>query len=153
MGWLNVFEAHQAQRLELPVTLRFCFEGTEESGSEGLDELIEKGVAEGECQWFKSVECVCIVCRLSSHFLLPVWFDDVSKWDNCFRNVSEASKLTHRRPLCLYYVVSSVISIRSLASNSANMVDDSRPSSVFGSASTQSTSASYQTSVSGPVRT
>lgn len=59
MGWLNVLEAHQAQRLELPVNLRFCFEGMEESGSEGLDELIEKEVAEGD--WFKGVDCVCIV--------------------------------------------------------------------------------------------
>ena len=72
MGWLNVLEAHHAQHLELPVNLRFCFEGMEESGSEGLDELIEKEVAEGE--WFKGVDCVCIVrCLLlltppRSHF-------------------------------------------------------------------------------------
>ena len=72
-----MLDAHQAQRLELPVNLRFCFEGMEESGSEGLDELIEKEVAEGE--WFKGVDCVCIVsCRSSSsphhaaYFLLPV---------------------------------------------------------------------------------
>ncbi|KAF8839285.1 CNDP dipeptidase [Paxillus ammoniavirescens] len=58
MGWLNVLEAHQKQGLELPVNLRFCFEGMEESGSEGLDELIEKEVAEGE--FFKGVDCVCI---------------------------------------------------------------------------------------------
>ncbi|KIK93022.1 hypothetical protein PAXRUDRAFT_12891 [Paxillus rubicundulus Ve08.2h10] len=58
MGWLNVLEAHRSQGLELPVNLRFCFEGMEESGSEGLDELIEKEVAEGE--FFKGVDCVCI---------------------------------------------------------------------------------------------
>ncbi|KAH0831078.1 hypothetical protein J3R83DRAFT_13623 [Lanmaoa asiatica] len=58
MGWLNVLEAHQALGLEFPVNLRFCFEGMEENGSEGLDELIEKEVAEGE--WFKGVDCVCI---------------------------------------------------------------------------------------------
>ena len=58
MGSLNVLEAHQTQNLELPVSLRFCFEGMEESGSEGLDELIEKEVAEG--QWFKGVDYVCV---------------------------------------------------------------------------------------------
>ncbi|KAI9569343.1 CNDP dipeptidase [Boletus coccyginus] len=58
MGWLNVLEAHQAQHLELPVNLRFCFEGMEESGSEGLDDFIEKEVAEGD--WFKGIDCVCI---------------------------------------------------------------------------------------------
>ncbi|KAG6380092.1 hypothetical protein JVT61DRAFT_8177 [Boletus reticuloceps] len=58
MGWLNVLEAHQAQRLELPVNLRFCFEGMEESGSEGLDELIEREAAAGG--WFNGVDCVCI---------------------------------------------------------------------------------------------
>jgi len=58
LGWLNVLEAHHEQNLELPVNLRFCFEGMEESGSEGLDALIEKEVAEGD--WFKGVDCVCI---------------------------------------------------------------------------------------------
>ena len=69
MGWLNVLEAHHAQGLELPVNLRFCFEGMEESGSEGLDELIEKEAAEGE--WFKGVDCVCIV-RCFPDFPLPL---------------------------------------------------------------------------------
>ena len=58
MGWLNVLEAHQTQNLKLLVNLRFSFEGMEESRSEGLDELIEKEVAEGE--WFKGVDCVCV---------------------------------------------------------------------------------------------
>ncbi|KAF8452392.1 hypothetical protein L210DRAFT_3383623 [Boletus edulis BED1] len=58
MGWLNVLEAHQAQRLELPVNLRFCFEGMEETGSEGLEAFIEKEAAAGE--WFNGVDCVCI---------------------------------------------------------------------------------------------
>ena len=83
-----MLDAHQAQRLELPVNLRFCFEGMEESGSEGLDELIEKEVAEGE--WFKGVDCVCIVRRLSPPCcLLPAprtYFDDVSQSDNYWLN-------------------------------------------------------------------
>ena len=38
--WLNCIEAHQELGLEIPVNLKFCFEGMEESGSEGLDDLI-----------------------------------------------------------------------------------------------------------------
>ena len=37
LGWLNVLEAHTARGLALPVNMRFCFEGMEESGSEGLE--------------------------------------------------------------------------------------------------------------------
>ena len=40
LGWLNVIEAVQANKIDLPVNLRFCFEAMEESGSEGLDDLI-----------------------------------------------------------------------------------------------------------------
>ncbi|KDQ12420.1 hypothetical protein BOTBODRAFT_34393 [Botryobasidium botryosum FD-172 SS1] len=58
LGWLNVLEAHVKGGLELPVNLRFCFEGMEESGSEGLDELIESEVGPGK--FFEGVDCVCI---------------------------------------------------------------------------------------------
>jgi Cys-Gly metallodipeptidase DUG1 len=61
LGWLNVLEAHQALQLSLPVNLRFCFEGMEESGSEGLDELIHSEVRKGKLGWFDGVDCVCIV--------------------------------------------------------------------------------------------
>lgn len=40
LGWINVIEAHQKTNTEFPVNLKMCFEGMEESGSEGLDELI-----------------------------------------------------------------------------------------------------------------
>lgn len=56
MGWLNVIEAHQKTDTELPVNLKFCFEGMEESGSEGLEELVVKE-AQGE---FADVDAVCI---------------------------------------------------------------------------------------------
>lgn len=59
-GWVNVLEAHSALGLPLPVNLRFCFEGMEESGSEGLDELIA-AEAKSPTSWFKGVDCVCIV--------------------------------------------------------------------------------------------
>jgi Cys-Gly metallodipeptidase DUG1 len=75
IGWLNVIEAHQKTGTELPVNLKMCFEGNvrfdlikdrfvanfywqgmEESGSEGLDELIEREANE----YFKGVDAVCI---------------------------------------------------------------------------------------------
>jgi Cys-Gly metallodipeptidase DUG1 len=60
LGWVNILEAHKTLGLELPVNLRFCFEGMEESGSEGLDELIESEVKKGKDGWFDGVDCVCI---------------------------------------------------------------------------------------------
>ena len=60
MGWLNVLDAHHTLGLPLPVNLRFCFEGMEESGSEGLDEFIVSEVKK-ENSWFKGVDAVCIV--------------------------------------------------------------------------------------------
>ena len=59
MGWLNVLEAHHTLGIPLPVNLRFCFEGMEESGSEGLDDLIKSEVGKGK--FFEGVEAVCIV--------------------------------------------------------------------------------------------
>ncbi|KAG8904868.1 hypothetical protein FRB99_001035 [Tulasnella sp. 403] len=58
LGWINVLEAHVKLGLELPVNLRFCFEGMEESGSEGLDDLIKSEVGPGK--FFDGVDCVCI---------------------------------------------------------------------------------------------
>ena len=58
LGWLNVLQAHKDLGLPLPVNLKFCFEGMEESGSEGLDELIVKE----KDGFFKGVDAVCIVC-------------------------------------------------------------------------------------------
>ncbi|KAK9764772.1 Cys-Gly metallodipeptidase [Basidiobolus ranarum] len=51
-----MIEAHQKLGLELPVNLKMCFEGMEESGSEGLDEVIQKEAT----GWFKGTDCVCI---------------------------------------------------------------------------------------------
>ena len=57
LGWLNVLQAHKELGLPLPVNLKFCFEGMEENGSEGLDELIVKE----KDKFFKGVDAVCIV--------------------------------------------------------------------------------------------
>lgn len=56
MGWLNGIEAHRELGLELPVNLVCCFEGMEESGSIGLEGLIEREASE----YFKGVDTVCI---------------------------------------------------------------------------------------------
>lgn len=61
MGWLNVLEAHQKQNLQLPVNVRFLFEGMEESGSVGLDDWIGSEVAKGDKSYFAGVDCACIV--------------------------------------------------------------------------------------------
>lgn len=55
-GWLNVVQAHIEAGVELPINLITCFEGMEESGSLGLDELI----SEEADRYFKTVDAVCI---------------------------------------------------------------------------------------------
>jgi len=55
-AWVNAIEAFQQNNMELPVNLKFCFEGMEESGSEGLDETVL-----GRTDFFgKEVDYVCI---------------------------------------------------------------------------------------------
>ncbi|KAG9087230.1 hypothetical protein FRC06_002631 [Ceratobasidium sp. 370] len=68
LGWINVLEAHKALGIELPVNLRICFEGMEESGSEGLDDLIQAEAGPGK--FFEGVDCVCI----SDNY----WLNDVT---------------------------------------------------------------------------
>ncbi|KAG2134128.1 hypothetical protein DEU56DRAFT_950402 [Suillus clintonianus] len=60
LGWLNVVEAHKNLGIPMPVNVRFCFEGMEENGSEGLDECIQEEVKKGKDGWFDGVDCVCI---------------------------------------------------------------------------------------------
>lgn len=55
-GWLNALEAFQKTNQDIPVNIRFCLEGMEESGSEGLDELIFAR----KDTFFKDVDYVCI---------------------------------------------------------------------------------------------
>ncbi|KAF8639234.1 hypothetical protein AX17_001719 [Amanita inopinata Kibby_2008] len=58
LGWLNVLQYHAEHNKPLPVNLKICFEGMEESGSEGLDELVQREAKPGG--WFDGVDCVCI---------------------------------------------------------------------------------------------
>jgi len=54
--WFNCIEAYQKLNIEIPVNLKFIFEGMEESGSIGLDELIYKL----KDTFLKGVDFVCI---------------------------------------------------------------------------------------------
>jgi len=56
LGWLNVIKVYQQLNIDIPVNIKFCFEGMEESGSEGLDELIE----ERKNTFFKDVDYLTI---------------------------------------------------------------------------------------------
>ncbi|KAK1756713.1 glutamate carboxypeptidase [Echria macrotheca] len=56
LGWLNAIEAHQAAGIDFPVNLLMCFEGMEENGSEGLEELV---MEEGK-KFFADADAVCI---------------------------------------------------------------------------------------------
>jgi Cys-Gly metallodipeptidase DUG1 len=56
LGWLNAIEAHQKSGTEFPVNLLMCFEGMEEYGSEGLDDL----VYEEAKKFFADADAICI---------------------------------------------------------------------------------------------
>ncbi|KAI8321326.1 CNDP dipeptidase [Martensiomyces pterosporus] len=56
LGWLLCAQTHKEAGIDFPVNLKFCFEGMEESGSEGLDDII---VEEAD-KWFKGTDVVCI---------------------------------------------------------------------------------------------
>ncbi|UXI19188.1 hypothetical protein NH340_JMT05131 [Sarcoptes scabiei] len=56
LGWLHAIQAYQSCNIEIPVNLKFVFEGMEESGSEGLDELMIKR----KNDFLNDVDYVCI---------------------------------------------------------------------------------------------
>lgn len=66
LGWLIALKAFQALNVDLPVNLRLCFEGMEESGSVGLDELIfnrtedHRGVIDERKFFSEGVDGTCI---------------------------------------------------------------------------------------------
>lgn len=47
LAWLWAIETHRELELELPVNLKFCLEGMEESNSECLDDLLEREAKSG----------------------------------------------------------------------------------------------------------
>ncbi|KYN42157.1 Cytosolic non-specific dipeptidase [Trachymyrmex septentrionalis] len=54
--WIHALQAYKATEIEIPVNLKFVFEGMEESGSEGLDELLW----EKKDSFLKNVDYICI---------------------------------------------------------------------------------------------
>lgn len=56
LAWLNCIEAFQKINQELPINIKFCLEGMEESGSEGLEDL----VFSRSKTFFKDVDYICI---------------------------------------------------------------------------------------------
>ncbi|XP_020293550.1 cytosolic non-specific dipeptidase isoform X2 [Pseudomyrmex gracilis] len=54
--WLHTLQAYKALEIDIPVNIKFVFEGMEESGSEGLDELLWKR----KDSFLKDVDYVCI---------------------------------------------------------------------------------------------
>lgn len=54
--WIHALEAYKALKIDVPVNVKFVFEGMEESGSEGLDDLLfaEQG------KFLSNVDYVCI---------------------------------------------------------------------------------------------
>jgi Cys-Gly metallodipeptidase DUG1 len=64
LGWLNVLQYHHPSQHSIPlhVNLVRCFEGMEESGCEGLDDLVRRESLKGG--YFDGVECVCIVSHV-----------------------------------------------------------------------------------------
>ncbi|BFZ65275.1 hypothetical protein YB2330_006440 [Saitoella coloradoensis] len=56
LGWICALQAYQKAGIEVPVNIKFCLEGMEEYGSEGLDDLIR----DEKDKFFKGVDAVCI---------------------------------------------------------------------------------------------
>ncbi|XP_073973883.1 cytosolic non-specific dipeptidase 2 isoform X2 [Rhodnius prolixus] len=56
LAWLHAIESYRALGEELPVNVKLCFEGMEESGSEGLEDLLQ----ERKYQFFSNIDYVCI---------------------------------------------------------------------------------------------
>ena len=40
LGWIHALQCYKECGIDLPVNFKFCFEGMEESGSEGLDQML-----------------------------------------------------------------------------------------------------------------
>ncbi|ORY86399.1 hypothetical protein BCR37DRAFT_219539 [Protomyces lactucae-debilis] len=56
LGWLHAIQAFQKAKVDFPVNLKMCFEGMEEYGSEGLEELVKQEAK----RYFADCDVVCI---------------------------------------------------------------------------------------------
>jgi len=57
LGWIHALQCYKEIGLELPVNFKFCFEGMEESGSEGLDAML---MSRKETRFMQDVDYCCI---------------------------------------------------------------------------------------------
>lgn len=56
LGWINAIETFQHCKIDIPVNIKFCLEGMEESGSLGLEEALR----ERKDTWLADVDFTCI---------------------------------------------------------------------------------------------
>eukprot|EP00917_Polyrhabdina_sp_WS-2016_P016413 GHVP01035488.1.p1 GENE.GHVP01035488.1~~GHVP01035488.1.p1 ORF type:complete len:362 (-),score=66.31 GHVP01035488.1:414-1499(-) len=59
LGWVHAIEAYQACGVELPVNIRFIFEGMEEQGSAGFKETCFE-MGQKKDPFFQGIEFICI---------------------------------------------------------------------------------------------
>jgi len=57
LGWIHALQCYQECGIELPVNFKFCFEGMEESGSEGLDTML---MDRKDTKFMQDVDFCCI---------------------------------------------------------------------------------------------
>merc|ERR1719233_1385722 len=57
LGWIHALQCYQECGMELPVNFKFCFEGMEESGSEGLDKML---MERQNTKFMQEVDFCCI---------------------------------------------------------------------------------------------
>eukprot|EP01053_Blabericola_migrator_P011139 Blabericola_migrator_1__11138@NODE_651_length_7047_cov_201_880372_g477_i0_p2_GENE_NODE_651_length_7047_cov_201_880372_g477_i0NODE_651_length_7047_cov_201_880372_g477_i0_p2_ORF_typecomplete_len481_score117_27Peptidase_M20/PF01546_28/4_1e48M20_dimer/PF07687_14/9_7e03M20_dimer/PF07687_14/4e23Peptidase_M28/PF04389_17/0_00015_NODE_651_length_7047_cov_201_880372_g477_i041055547 len=58
LGWLGALRAYKKAGIDVPVNIKFLFEGMEESGSDGMDEII--GRLKSNTKFLEGVDFVCI---------------------------------------------------------------------------------------------
>jgi len=57
LGWIHALQCYQECGIEQPVNFKFCFEGMEESGSEGLDQML---MDRKDTKFMQEVDFCCI---------------------------------------------------------------------------------------------
>lgn len=57
LGWIHALQCYQECGIDMPVNFKFCFEGMEESGSEGLDKML---MERQNTKFMQEVDFCCI---------------------------------------------------------------------------------------------
>uniref|UniRef100_A0A915K6K2 Cytosolic non-specific dipeptidase n=1 Tax=Romanomermis culicivorax TaxID=13658 RepID=A0A915K6K2_ROMCU len=92
IGWINVLEAFKTCNIELPVNIKFCFEGMEESGSVGLESALQHNR-----DWFKVKFLSYCVTYTYTRYAVNLYSQDV-----LYCCISDNYWLGTRKP-CLTY--------------------------------------------------